>query len=200
MESKITINKFQCCQYGLKWVKHAQYLIIFLLCWGFLVYEIFCALEKYLEKDTGTADEYVLNTKTKFPALTICPSLPYKEEILHRNGILGTYLYYLKNFVSINDHLKKNSYHFLFFAISDRTEVQFHAQWTSNDSKISPKDFYESIVNDIHEIINQVNITIEGKFDGQHHMIMKPNDKICKNNESLFKPKPYYYNGDCFGL
>ena len=109
MESKITINKFQCCQYGLKWVKHAQYLIIFLLCWGFLVYEIFCALEKYLEKDTGTADEYVLNTKTKFPALTICPSLPYKEEILHRKGILGTYLYYLKIFVSINDHLKKKT-------------------------------------------------------------------------------------------
>ena len=93
MESKSTItNKFQICQYGLKWVKHAQYLIIFLLCWGFLVYEIFCAFEKYLEKDTGTADEYVLNTKTKFPALTICPSSPYKEEILHRNGILGNYI------------------------------------------------------------------------------------------------------------
>ena len=78
-----------CRQYCLKWVKRAQYLIIFLLCWGFLFYEIFCAFEKYLEKDIGTADEYVLNTKTKFPALTICPSLPYKEEILHRNGILG---------------------------------------------------------------------------------------------------------------
>ena len=90
MESKSADKKFQFCQYGLKWVKHTQYLIIFMLCWGFLVYEIFCAFEKYLEKDTGTADEYVLNTKTKFPALTICPSLPYKEEILHRNGILGT--------------------------------------------------------------------------------------------------------------
>ena len=87
-----------------------------------------------------------------------------------------------------------------FFAISDRTEVQFHAQWASNNSKISPKEFYENIVSDISEIINQVNITIERKFNGQHHIVLKPNDKICKNNETLFEPKPYYYNGDCFGL
>ena len=89
MDSK---NKYECNKSCLQWIKRIQYFIIFVFCLGFLIYQIYACVGKYLEKAVGTADEYVLNNKTKFPELSICPSLPYREEILVKNGILGNFL------------------------------------------------------------------------------------------------------------
>ena len=80
-----------------------------------------------------------------------------------------------------------------------RTQIQYQAQWTSNNSNISPKTFYENIIIDIDEILKQVNISIEEKFQGKNVIILKPNDTLCNNEEKIFEPKPYYYNGECFG-
>ena len=97
MDSK---NKYQCSnKSSLQWIKRIQYFIIFVFCLGFLIYQIYECIGKYLEKAVGTADEYVLNNKTKFPELSICPSLPYREEILLKNGILGMYLTFFSKYI-----------------------------------------------------------------------------------------------------
>ena len=85
------------------------------------------------------------------------------------------------------------------FFFKGRTQIQYQAQWTSNNSNISPKTFYENIIIDIDEILKQVNISIEEKFQGKNVIILKPNDTICENEEKILEPKPYYYNGECFG-
>ena len=88
---------------------------------------------------------------------------------------------------------------FQIYDFSGRTQIQYQAEWASNNSNISPKTFYENIVIDIDEILKQVNISIEEKFQGKNVIILKPNDTICENEEKILEPKPYYYNGECFG-
>ena len=89
-------TKYQSNNSCLQWIKRIQYFIIFVFCLAFLIYQIYACVDKYLEKAVGTADEYVLNNKTKFPELSICPSLPYREGILQKNGILGNSLVFRK--------------------------------------------------------------------------------------------------------
>ena len=72
-------------------------------------------IEKYLNKNTGTADKYVHVSKTSFPELTICPTYPYKLENLQSNGIAA------------------------------RNKIQFGASWISNNTNITPQSLYQGI-------------------------------------------------------
>ena len=134
----------------IKWLNYSQYFLISISCTLILVYEISVLVDKYLEKNTGTgdlfvkfdvcksriskrlyfcivqADKYVHISKTPFPDLTICPTNPYKEEVLIKNGI------------------------------TNREDYRWNAKWNSNDSSISPKQLFESIgkANHLDNLLN----------------------------------------------
>ena len=59
---------------------------------------------------------YVHISKTMLPEITICPTYPYNETTLAKNGILS------------------------------RTNIQWDTQWISNDTSKSPKSFYKEAV------------------------------------------------------
>ena len=73
------------------------------------------------------ADKYVHISKTPFPDLTICPTNPYKEELLIKNGI------------------------------ASREEYRWDAKWNSNDSSVLPKQLFNSIGNSNlhHNLLSQ---------------------------------------------
>ena len=106
----------KCVGNNLKWIKRIQFSLIICLCFGILVYLIIKNIGKFLEFNVGTADKYVLTTEAAFPELTICPSYPYKLDVLQRNGI------------------------------NSRHDIQFHFDWISKDSKITPQQLYSEVV------------------------------------------------------
>ena len=67
-------------------------------------------------KSIGTADKYVHVSKTAFPELTICPTYPYRLEVLQANGI------------------------------ETRNLLRFGSNWISNDTNLSAEQFYKDIV------------------------------------------------------
>ena len=71
------------------------------------------------EPKSGTADKYVHVSKTAFPELTICPTYPYKLEVLQSNGI------------------------------ETRNNLRFGSNWISNDTNTTPEQFYKEIVLDV---------------------------------------------------
>ena len=105
-----------CVGNNLKWIKRIQFSLIICLCFGILVYLIIKNIGKFLEFSVGTADKYVLTTEAAFPELTICPSYPYKLDVLQKNGI------------------------------SSRHDIQFHSEWISKDSKITPQKFFSEFI------------------------------------------------------
>lgn len=72
----------QFVQAKLKTIKKAQYGIIFVVCTAVLLFQVGQCAFKYLDKETGTADKYVHVSNTSFPELTICPTYPYREDVL----------------------------------------------------------------------------------------------------------------------
>lgn len=122
--------------------------------------------------------------------MTVCPTYPYKLDRLQYHGI------------------------------EFKNMIQFGAAFVSNDSSVSPKEFYEDVVlkvrvesNDdnivlgfqllcfslqIDEIVSSIKIYAEGLIDGKNIFELNPNDEFC--GATLFKTKQYYYNGDCFAL
>ena len=136
----------------------------------------------------GIADKYVHVSQTSFPELSVCPSLPYKEHILMKNGI------------------------------TSREDIRWEAKWISNDSSLSAQKFYEKVgelrisiiskidlfkngfqflVYTINETIQEVNIITEREVNSQHSIKFKPLDKLC-NGSNPFVVRPYYYNGNCY--
>ena len=101
--------------------------------------------------------------------MTICPTYPYKLDVLQRNGIKG------RNF------------------------IQLGAQWLSNDTYTTPEQLYSEVVKPIDEIVHSVRIYLQQEIGGKNIFDLGPRDTIC-NGETLFRTKPYYWNGDCFGL
>ena len=154
---------------NLKWIKNIQYGIIFLACTAVLIFQIAKCVEKFLDKNTGTADKYVHVSKTSFPELTICPTYPYKLEVLQSNGIGG------------------------------RNKIQFGAEWNSNNSYTNPQQFYNDVIIPANEIIHSVLIYVEKLIDGKNIVKLSAADVVCEG-EQLFEPKPYYFNGDCYGF
>ena len=63
-------------------------------------------LEKWFQFETATADSYSHIKLQPFPELTVCPAVPYKLQTLKDHGI------------------------------SETRDVQFGANWISNDSNI----------------------------------------------------------------
>jgi hypothetical protein len=154
---------------NLVWIKRFQFAVIGITCTAVLFFQVGKCIEKFLAKNTGTADKYVDVSKTAFPELTICPSYPYKWDKLIANGI------------------------------PTKEDIQFGGNWISNDSKKSSQEFYNEIVLKVDEIVQKVSIYVEQLVNETTTIILEPLDTIC-NGQTLFKTKPYYYNGDCFAL
>ena len=151
-------------------IKRIQYAAIFIICATVLVFQVVKCVEKYFIKNTGTADKYVHVSKTSFPELTICPTYPYKLDVLQRNGISG------------------------------RNKIQLGAQWLSNDTFMTPQKLYQRVIIPANEIIHSVLIYVEQLIDGKNTIKLLANDKVCDGQEELFEPKPYYWNGNCYGF
>ena len=82
--------------------------------------------------------------------------------------------------------------------ISSLRDIQFDSQWISNDSEKSAVQFYEQIVYSSEEMIKEMEINIGLEVEGKLSHNLQPNDQLCNN--TLLKPKPYYYFGDCHAL
>ena len=104
------------------------------------IFALLCSkcVEKYFGKTTSTADHYVHTSKVIFPELTLCPTYPYKLDILHQHGIKG------------------------------RNSIQLENQWISNYSHVTPEHFYSEVTLQIHEIVHSVKIHLEQPVDGQN--------------------------------
>ena len=150
-------------------IKRFQYFVIFIIASAILIFQTYKCVEKYMLRNTGTGDKYQHTSKVPFPEMTICPTYPYRLNVLNNNGISG-----------------KNS-------------IQLGAQWISNDSSVTPVEFYEKVVIPIENVVHSLRIYFEKLIDGKNIIDLKPNDKVC-GSEILFETKPYYWNGDCFGL
>lgn len=83
------------------------------------------------ELKSGTADKYVHVSKTAFPELTICPTYPYKLEVLQSNGI------------------------------ETRNNLRFGSNWISNDTNTTPEQFYKEIVLDVKALLFRQSFLIE---------------------------------------
>ena len=104
------------------------------------IFGLLCSkcVEKYFGNRTSTADLYVHTSKVIFPELTLCPTYPYKLDILHQHGIEG------------------------------RNNIQLGNQWVSNYSHVTPQQFYSDVILQIHEIVHSVKIHLEQPVDGQN--------------------------------
>ena len=150
-------------------IKRIQFVLIVIVCTGVLISQIVQCVEKYMSRNTGTAEKYEHVSEIVFPEMTICPTYPYKLEVLQENGIAGT------------------------------NNIQLGAQWISNDSRTSPRELYDDVTIPIDEIVHSVRFYLEQLLDGKNVIDLKPNDVVCKS-ERLFRAKPYYWNGNCYGL
>ena len=45
----------------------------------------------------------------------------------------------------------------------------------------------------------KISVLKEDNF-GTNIIELLPNETFCQNNQKLFEPSPYYYNGQCYGL
>ena len=170
VSAKSRANLGQFFRGHLTTIKRIQYAVIFVICTLVLLIQVAKCVEKYLYKSTGTADKYVHITQTSFPELTICPTYPYKLDVLQQNGI------------------------------SDRKKIQLAAQWLSNNSDKTPQKLYEEIIIPTNEIIHSVIIFLEQKVGGKNRIKLSADEKVCSGQEVLFEPKPYYWNGNCYGF
>ena len=153
----------------LRAIKRVQYSVVFLIAFAVLIFQIYECVEKYLERNTGTGDKYEHTSKVPFPEMTICPTYPYRLNVLNKNGISG------------------------------KNNIQLGAQWISNDTSVTPIQLYDEAVIPIQNVVHSIRLYFEKLIDGKNIIDLKPNDNVC-GNEKLFETKPYYWNGDCFGL
>ena len=86
--------------------KKMQYLLIILICTVVLLFQVAKCIDKYRDKNTGTADKYIHVSKASFPELTICPTYPYRLDVLQANGI------------------------------ATKNDLRFGSQWISNDTMV----------------------------------------------------------------
>lgn len=149
-------------------VKQCQFFTILIICVGILIFQASQCVIKYLEESTGTGDKYVHVARTSFPVMTICPAYPYKLDRLQHHGIMT------------------------------KSDIQFQSAWISNDSTVDPITFYEDIVVNVEEIVEDILIYAEVPINGTNNFLLYGNSTFC--GEELFKIEQYYYNGDCYAL
>ena len=127
-------------------------------------------LDKYLASNTATAESYSYIADQPFPELTVCPSLPYKENILARNGIPA------------------------------RKYIQLEADWVSNDSRTTPEDLFEQVVYNLEDLVEDLTLYLETPSNGNASVFFPSGgfNNIC--NKTVFRYTDYYYNGRCFSL
>ena len=140
------------------------------VCLGLLIFFMRLCLTKYLANNTATADSYSYIAAEPFPDLTVCPSVPYKANVLLKNGI------------------------------PDRKSIQFESDWVSNDSTTSAEDLFDQVVYDLEDIVEDLQLYLETPFHGNATIFFPSSrfGNIC--NQTLFRNTDYYYNGRCFTL
>ena len=146
----------------LKIIKRSQYVLIFVVCSVVLFFQVAQCAWKYLDKETGTADKYVHVSNASFPELTICPTYPYRLNVVQANGI------------------------------STLSEVQFGAKWISNDTSKSVTDFYEEMTLDINDIIDTITLYVEQPINGSNILKQKPDVLVCNGVSMFIKKEYYY--------
>ncbi len=151
----------------LQGVKRCQFMVIFVFCFGILMFQAAQCVRKFLDHKTGTADKYAHVSKAPFPVLTICPPYPYDSEQLTNHGVT-------------------------------RSQIQWKANWISNQSDVDPVQFYDDVVLDLEKLVKHVDVYAEAEINGTNLFRMPANETFC--GEKLFWTKPYYYNGNCFAF
>jgi len=150
-------------------VKKLQRIVMFMGCFGFLLIMVGKLTDKFFKRGTGTSESYKDISTQPFPVLTICPSYPYKDDRIKFHGL----------------DLKK--------------DLQFKAQWVSNQSGVTPKEFYNDVVYSLENIVLNVLFNLIKPINGDKNPKVPPTHIFC-GNETIFKTSPYYYNGDCFSM
>ena len=128
-------------------------------------------VDKYLSGNTATADKYQHISTAPFPDLTICPSYPYKIEVLKSNGV------------------------------PDKTTYQFEAGWVSNIKSKSVEEFFNEVIFSASDLVKSVNLYLEQPLEGTSVVkmdIANTGGKLC--GKDIFFPTEYYYNGRCWTL
>ena len=127
-------------------------------------------LDKFLANNTATAESYSYIADQPFPDLTVCPSLPYKKNVLVKNGIPA------------------------------RKNIQLGAEWVSKDSRTAPEDFFEQVVFKLDDLVEDLSLVLETPFNGNASVFFPASSfkNVC--NQILFRNTEYYFNGRCFTL
>lgn len=152
----------QFIQSRLKEIKKGQYGIIFVVCTAVLLFQVGQCAFKYLDKETGTADKYVHVSNTSFPELTICPTYPYREDVLQANGINKAW------------------------------DVQFGASWISNDSTKSALEFYQDMTLDIGDIVDNTLFYLEQQINGSNILRLRPGQLVCNGTNIFQVKEYYF--------
>ena len=100
----------------------------------------------------------------------MCPANPYRLDVLQANGI------------------------------ETARSIQFGAQWISNNSDLSPNDFYESVLFSVEDLIHQLRVDLEVPYDGQSAVTVAAENFSDFCGQSFFRPTEYYFNGRCYSF
>ena len=129
-------------------------------------------MTKYTAGNTATSDKYQHIATLPFPDLSICPSYPYKLDVLQANGI------------------------------TDKSSYQFKAGWVSTkDPSKKPKELFHDVIYSYEDIVKNIRLDLEQPMDGSSKKeidVKKSKGKLC--GEDIFFPTEYYYNGRCWTL
>ena len=100
----------------------------------------------------------------------MCPANPYRLDVLQANGI------------------------------ETARKIQFGAQWISNNTDLSPNDFYESTLFSVEDLIHQLRVDLEVPYDGQSAVIVAAENFTNFCGQNFFRPTEYYFNGRCYSF
>ena len=127
----------------LRRVKKIQFFTILFISSAILLVQTGQCVDKYFNKDTGTADKYVHVSKVSFPIMTVCPTYPYKLDRLQYHGI------------------------------ETKSDIQFGANWVSHNESVSPVELYEDVVLEVEDIVEDVDIYAEAIIEGKNAFLIK---------------------------
>ena len=101
--------------------------------------------DKFFKRGTGTSESYKDISTVPFPVLTICPSYPYKGDRIKFHGL------------ELKKDLQARNLKFLLSkVIILKCLFQFKAKWVSNQSNVTPKEFYEDVVYSLEDVVLNV--------------------------------------------
>ncbi len=88
--------------------KRCQFILIFVVCFGILMYQIGQCVHKFTQANTATGDKYIHVSMTNFPELTICPAYPYDMERLRLHNVTRSGLQWHAMWVSNQPNISPN--------------------------------------------------------------------------------------------